>query len=136
MAATAIAVSRKSRMPTGARTGLSLLAGLTYLFLVGSVRHMCPRGQPLTQWLIPGVCMTVSLLCIGPTALRRSLVGAAMILGVGLTWNFIDVVHGPDFVGTNDARLVGPTRREWHTLISGMYRREAVDAGETGSAAP
>ena len=124
MAATAVAVARASRMPTGVRTGLSLLAGLTYLFLVGSLRHMCPLGQPLTQWLIPGVCMTVSLLCIGATALRRTLAGAAMVLGVALTWNFIDVVHGPDFVGTNDARLVGPTHREWHTWISGLYRRD------------
>lgn len=103
----------------------ALFAGaLGALVLGGGMIHMCANGQAFTQWLVPSACVTLSVAFIGPIALRRAVIAASLVLSVLLTWHYVGVVHGPEFVGTQAAeRSTGPTKREWHSWISGLYRR-------------
>jgi hypothetical protein len=125
LAVTAIAVGRTYRRPSGRRLAGALCAGVAGSLILGSwMIHLCGNGQAFTQWLIPSACVTLSVAFIGPSALRRGIIAVSLVLSLLLTWHYVGVVHGPDFVGTQAAEgFTGPTRREWHSWISGLYRR-------------
>ena len=106
---------------------LGILGGVglgfgTFLFSL----HACGMGQPLQQWAIPALTMAAALVFIRPAWLRRSLAAFSAVACVVLSLWYTGEVHGPQFVGVPSLPEhygVGAIEREWHTPLTGLYRR-------------
>ncbi len=125
--ATVIAVLRHPRRPSNLQAfgavlaAIVLGAGAPFLAV-----HGCDLGEPLSQWLVPAICLGVALALVGPTWLRRTLVAACVVAGLALSFDYATAVHGPVFVGVADPDVhhgIAGTEREWHTWLTGLYRR-------------
>ncbi len=84
-------------------------------------------GQPLSQWAIPGACTVAALMLVRHPGLRRVLAVASIVLGFVLSFHYSAEVQGPTWVGlaSPDPRYrVGPVQPEWHSWLTGLYRRE------------
>jgi hypothetical protein len=74
---------------------LSLLAGILS-------SHACSAGQPLTQWLIPGVCFAATVALVRRAAVRDPWALALLTLMFLLSFHYSHIVHGPTYVGSPD----------------------------------
>jgi hypothetical protein len=116
--------------PTIGRIVLAVILPLLTAFasLVVGV-HMCDRGAPLLQWVIPSVAMVVAIVCIEPPALRRVLATALALCSIGLSGHFAGRVHADDLVGSTEADCTKATAL-WHTPLTGFYAAEPEECDE------
>lgn len=87
--------------------------------------HRCDSGAPLTQWLLPSLCLLVVLLVVEPLRLRIPLALVLALGAFGLSFHYAAVVHGPAFIGNPDSFTLVGERAEarWYTPLTGLYRR-------------
>jgi hypothetical protein len=113
--------------PGAARIVLALV--LPLLVALASLAfglHLCDRGVPVMQWVIPCVAMAIAIGCVGPAALRRWTAGVLAVISIALSLDFAGRVHDEDVVGSMDAWCT-TARALWHTPLTGFY---AAEAGE------
>lgn len=61
--------------------------------------HLCGAGQPLTQWLVPGLGIFLVLSFVRPKLARYSAAVVFLALSFFLSEHFIDLVHTDGFTG-------------------------------------
>jgi hypothetical protein len=130
--AVGFALVRSFRWPTWAAVGWTAAILLAMALVGGFAIHMCMLGQPVAQWLLPSACGSVAVLFVDSRALRRGLAVTSILLCAVLTQHYTAEVHGPTYVGTQVGRFAGHTRREWHSWITGLYRRTGPPVDRTG----
>jgi hypothetical protein len=89
------------------------------------VFHRCDSGVPLAQWAIPSLAVVLVVLLVEPLSKR---VTAAIVLGTlstGLTLHYVQIVHGPDWIGNPNSFTLQGTHATlgWHTPVTGLFRR-------------
>lgn len=86
--------------------------------------HLCDQGQPLAQWVIPGATASAAMLFVGRRPLRRAIAFASVALALVLSVSFTTAVHGPTYTGNPRAtRDRAAPHGEWHTIVTGLYRK-------------
>jgi hypothetical protein len=127
--ATAVAVAKFAARPSASRIVLATLGGfLCAAISFGVALHRCGLGVPIGQWAIPSICVITAAMLIGKAWLRRGICCVAVLLAIGLSWQYSRVVHGPDFVGVASPAPhhgIVVAKREWHTWLTGLYRRSS-----------
>jgi hypothetical protein len=89
--------------------------------------HRCDAGQPVAQWVIPGLCIIAIVGCVkrlhGLIAL-----GTTTAIMFALCMHYSAIVHGPNYIGTTDPRSASVrdagASALWHSWLTGLYRRE------------
>jgi hypothetical protein len=91
--------------------------------------HSCANGQPIQQWVIPGLVMS-AVLCFAES--NRSTAVALLVLfsmSTGLSLHYAQIVHGEVWIGVersvDEENHLVEGHREWHTRLTGLYRRNA-----------
>ncbi len=124
--ATAVVSWRCYEKPGLPRFVFAVLGAVLILLGAAVSLHGCDAGQPLMQWALPMCCLMMATLLVGPPRIAiviALLAGATAVLG---SFHYASVVHGPDWVGNEESKtLNSPASSEWHTPISGLYRRSA-----------
>ncbi len=124
VAVTAAASWRWYETPSWRRAAFAALGVVLVLLGVAMSLHSCDAGQPLMQWLLPMGCMLVVALAVGPPRIALTLALLAAAAAVAASFHYAALVHGPYWVGNAQCRsLSSPARSQWHTPISGLYRR-------------
>jgi len=114
--------------PTVGRVFIAFTLGLGAMFVSIMVSfHMCALGQPFQQWLVPGVALIAILALVGNRMWRRTTAAILVMFMLGLSLHYGGVVHGTDWVGVVSYPAEnggeGDGAREWHTWLTGFYRR-------------
>ena len=128
VSATVAICRRHYQGPTPLRVGSAAVVGLgAMVSSVALTLHACQVGQPVQQWLVPGLAMTVTLALVGPAAWRRGTAVILFLAGLSLSFHYTTVVHGEVWVGVEQAPGVdgssAEAMSEWHTWLTGLYRR-------------
>ncbi len=94
----------KRRRPgddVGAATLIAVCTGLAACVIN---QHLCSEGTPLTQWIVPAVCLWCVLTFFESKTCRR--VSAVLLVGVmfTLSCHYSDVVHEPEWTGNPRGR--------------------------------
>ncbi len=124
-----VAICRKHyQKPTPWRVVFAVIVGLGAMACSGSLTiHACQLGQPVQQWLVPGLAMMAALALVGPATWRRSTAATLFLVGLSLSFHYMTVVHGAAWVGVEQAPgpdgSLGMATSEWHTWLTGLYRR-------------
>ncbi|MEE8155735.1 MAG: hypothetical protein V3T53_12350 [Phycisphaerales bacterium] len=85
--------------------------------------HMCYAGHPVTQWLIPSVCILLAGLFARVNWLRRVAVAILMIAAIQLSFYFTSIVHMKGFTGNPSS---GERVRRTYLRV---LREDLVDSG-------
>jgi len=127
--------------------GHGVLMGLLCLLLLAAINvilthHACHRGQPIFQWLIPGLCLVLLIAVMKDRRARVAIVAFFIVVSLCLSRHYVELVHSEGYVG-NPRSLVlrnaivagdggdgevksGPrpveAYRLWHTGFTGIYR--------------
>lgn len=120
------ALAGRYRAPLRWRRALWCLPALLVpTFAATAGLHRCDAGAPLLQWLVPSLALLAVLLFVEASKPRWSGAGALAVIAVGLSFHYAAVVHGATWVGNPESlELEGsPAQREWHTSVTGLYRR-------------
>ncbi|MFN0059849.1 MAG: hypothetical protein ACKVX7_15430 [Planctomycetota bacterium] len=135
-----IALSRRRSM-SSMHLALGVLSLLVTCFLVAIIAfHRCGLGQPFSQWLVPGLCCMVVVCAVERPWLRRIIAAVLMIAAVGLSHQYSDLVHEPEFAGRRtgyweDLRSLDPltemlSKRQEGKLDAGWIRDLVPDLTE------
>jgi len=107
--------------------------------LIGFVAslHMCGAGNPIAQWLIPGVGWAFVSLVVPSRRVRKLFGRGALLLSLLLCYQYLDLVHSADYTGNpawerrsmrdSDVRV----STLWHTRLTGLYAKQVVPAEKT-----
>lgn len=100
-------LAAEKRRPTGHQVAVSaIIAGGTGVFADISSAHLCSEGNPLTQWIIPALCMGV-VLCYFRNALPRRILAASLfVVMLALSMHYAGVVHEPKWTGNPRGRIL------------------------------
>ena len=106
-----IAVSKRAPLSVR-RICIAVLVSLLAMFIADTVSvHACIAGQPLTQWLVPGLCM-VAVLCSIESVACRAIAGSVLaLLAIALSLQFSHLVHEPGFTGNPSEFLSARDRK-------------------------
>ena len=101
--------------------GLALAAGLLAI-------HACAFGQPIQQWVVPGLVMSGVLCCTAHSRAKGTVLTLLFGVAIGLSFHYAHLVHGKEWIGVErslgaDKQLIDG-QREWHTHLTGLYRRD------------
>ncbi|MDP2313833.1 MAG: hypothetical protein Q8P41_13075 [Pseudomonadota bacterium] len=105
----------------GLATGL-VLAVAASVIMYGLTVHGCDEGTPRAGWLLSGVLLTLSVAGVERRAWRVSLAFVHVGAGVLISFLLAETVHGPTWAG-----VASRGRPEWHTPVTGLYRRFPSD---------
>jgi len=129
--ATAVAAARSFQRPRPGRVALALGVGGGVSLVVGAMSaHACGNGQAVSQWVVPGACAAASLALVKAPWLRRGLASVSLLLALVLSFHYGGVVHGSRYIGTSPPPHYEScgAETEWHTWLTGLYRRTPPDA--------
>lgn len=101
--------------------------------------HRCDAGTPLLQWLVPSIGMFAVLLWVDAPKPRWASSAILAALAIVLSFHYAGVVHGPTWVGNVESMTLeeGETAHaEWHTAITGLYRRSGGTVDRLGLSGP
>ncbi|MDP2305033.1 MAG: hypothetical protein Q8P18_03300 [Pseudomonadota bacterium] len=105
----------------GVATGL-VLAVAASVMIFGLTLHGCDEGTPRAGWLLSAVLLTLSVAGVERRAWRVSLAFVHVAAGAWISLLLAEAVHGPTWAG-----LAARGRPEWHTPVTGLYRRSPSD---------
>ena len=117
--------------PTGGRIIAAFTLGPALAF--GSALlaiHSCAHGQPIQQWVVPGLLMS-AILCFSESSRGKAITLILLFaLSAGLSAHYAHIVHGKDWIGVersvDDEHVLVEGTREWHTRLTGLYRRQST----------
>ena len=118
-------VRRYRRRPTAGRVAAAFGALIVPLLSLGAGLHRCDCGIPLFQWLIPSIALICVVLLVEPIKQRLFGAIALSVTSLALSFHYAGAVHGPTWIGNPESVTLESTRArfEWHTPITGLYRR-------------
>ena len=124
IALTELACSRLAMKPSGRRIVGSIVAALGLgLFAAGLGIHMCDRGAPVQQWLIPSICVGFALARVGHPSVRRWLAATLSMIAIVGSLHYAGLVHGDTYLGRSTAADgTDVPHAVWHTPLTGLYR--------------
>lgn len=124
---TAVVCVRDHRPPGWTRRIVAVLGAVGYGFATMVVTaHGCGLGQPVAQWAVPAVCLASALMFIQTPRLRRVVAMTITAAGLALSFHYVVVVHGTEYVGVANPDPhygIARSERQWHTPLTGLYRR-------------
>jgi MFS superfamily sulfate permease-like transporter len=125
MVGSVFVIVRNYRAPSGARWFVALTLGSALSIAVGlSALVTSDRGQPLQQWVLPGLCLVAVLAFAREGKMRNVAVGGLLLAMLGLCQHFRIVVAGDEYIGVESALHadgVIEAQSEWHTSLTGFY---------------
>ena len=77
---------------------LVIFALFALLGLIGFL-HLCSAGNPMAQWIVPGVCAAVAVPAIQSRVIRRAAAVIWFVVGAGLSFHYLALVHGEQYTG-------------------------------------
>jgi len=124
IALTELACSRLTMKPSGRRIVGSIVAAVGLALFAASLGlHMCDRGAPVQQWLIPSICLGFALTRVGHTAVRRWLTAMLSMIAIVGSLHYARLVHGDTYLGRpTAAHDTSVPHAVWHTPLTGLYR--------------
>lgn len=120
------ALAGRYRAPLSWRRALWCLPALLVpLIAMTAGLHRCDAGAPLLQWVVPSLGLFAVILFVEAPRPRWAGAAALALAAFGLSFHYAAVVHDSTWIGNPDSReLEGvPAQREWHTAVTGLYRR-------------
>ena len=125
LALAALLVRRYGGKPTGARIAATFAALVVPLFSLGAGVHRCDCGVPLFQWVLPSLALLAVVLLVEPMKPRVLAAIALSATSFGLSFHYAALVHDSTWVGNPRSMTLeaAGARREWHTPLTGLYRR-------------
>jgi hypothetical protein len=123
-------IRRHAHRPTAGRVAAALAGLLVPLLSLGAGLHRCDCGVPLFQWVLPSAALFGVLLLVEPMKPRVFAAIALSVTSLTLSFHYAGAVHGPTWVGNPESFTLESTRArfEWHTALTGLYRRVPVEA--------
>lgn len=115
------AIRRRYEAPTSPRMIAAIAFGGAAGLIGVSQMHLCHEGTPLAQWMLPGATASASMLFVQSRPLRRAIAFVSIVAALGLSTSFTTAVHGTTYTG-NPGMNPG-ARSEWHSFLTGLYRR-------------
>lgn len=92
------------------------------LLTLGLTIHGCDEGAPSFGWLLSGVLLALTIVGVHRRSWRVGVAVSHMVAGIGVTLLLTDAVHGPTWSGRSDRGAA-----QWHTPVTGLYRRFPSD---------
>jgi ABC-type multidrug transport system permease subunit len=117
-AAAAVAVFFTLPTIRSALTAVAVGFATVFLGLVPAM-HKCDAGWPFAQWLIPAVCGGLCALFIHSRRAWLLIIAISVTTTVGLSMHYSELVHG-EYIGHAERG-----EAEWHSRLTGLYRRTA-----------
>lgn len=121
-------MTRLRIVPSWRRIALALAVGLVTAAAATTVSlHACARGQPVSEWLVPVVALTIVLLGDLQRGVRLGLAAGLAMAAVGLSLEYASLVHRDDLNGSRHVRGSSAiTVPLWHSLFTGIYKMYAA----------
>lgn len=115
---------RKPQRRNSRQFAMSVFLALAVVVLAPLLTiHLCRAGQPLTQWLIPAMCIVLVGTFTRVNWLRRVVIVVLMVAAIQLSFDFTSLVHRRGYTG-NPSSGEGVRRSYLHVL-----REHLVDSG-------
>ena len=118
----------RATLPDGPRIVAALSLGPALAIGSGLLAfHECGMGQPIQQWLIPGLAISAVLLWTQHSVQKALAIVCLTGGAAALCLHYAETVHSPEWQGvetaasTEEGNVLGAA--QWHTPLTGLYRK-------------
>ena len=114
--------------PTPVRIVVSMTFGPAFVLSAALMSaHNCAQGQPVQQWVIPGLMLCACWLFSERRPDKLLVLAGIWVLSLALSLHYAAIVHETPWLGVpltyDESGHAINAVSEWHTPMSGLYRR-------------